>query len=73
MERKGVVIESNMTGHVNMIRLWVVTPIAMMGGTITKEHTRCRTKVHYVFIVWTEIRVALASKNPKKRKIGFVL
>lgn len=73
MERKGMFIKANMAGDVNTIRLWVVTPIAMMSGTVTKEHTRCRTEVHFVLIVWTEMRVALASKNPKERKIGFVL
>ncbi|KAI3770895.1 hypothetical protein L6452_02043 [Arctium lappa] len=42
----------------------------MMIGAVTKEHTGCRTKVHFVFIVWTEMRVALASKNPKEGKIS---
>ena len=61
-----------MTGDVNTIRLLVVTPVAMMSGAVTEEHTWCRTEVHFVLIVWTKMRVALASKNPKKGEIGFV-
>lgn len=73
MEGKRLFMKFDMPDNIDTIEDRVKTMISMMGYAITKEDIRKITKFHLVSVVWPKFWEAFASKDTKKRMVGFTM
>lgn len=50
----------------------VKASIAVMESVIAKKNARDRSRIHFIGIIRSKIRIALAFEDMKEREIGFV-
>ncbi|KAD4385099.1 hypothetical protein E3N88_25267 [Mikania micrantha] len=70
MERKGRFMKPNMESNVESRIGWIKTPVPMIRCTITEKDTGDGAKLHFMLVIWSNVRGALTPKYTKKRKVG---
>jgi len=63
---KMVFIKNNMTGHINFTCCKIKTFISMILQDITNKNTVFRSKIDFVFVIWSKIRPTCRTKNFKE-------
>lgn len=62
--------KKNMTGDAHAISGEIETLVSIMIGTITEEDTWKGMEIHFVFIIWMDMRITQTTKKYKNEKSG---